>query len=196
MTPLRDKRTIVLLGLVLQIVLAVVILFREPVLITHSRTGAIAPLLGVIIGAILYGALTRDITFHRLRAGSDGLQQSVLKSLPFVIVGAAEEIIWRGWALQALLPHGVVLALLLTTVGFAAMHGYAQSFAGVRTHLVTGLCFGLVVMITGSLAAAVVAHSIYNGLVVAAASAHSDREQHVFIPTNAASGDAVHASQQ
>ena len=85
-----------------------------------------------------------------------------------VVVGASEEVLWRGFALVRLAAaSGVVPALVLTTAGFAAAHYPALRARGVRIHLLTGAVFATVFVATGSLAGCAAAHALYNLLVVA-----------------------------
>jgi membrane protease YdiL (CAAX protease family) len=82
-------------------------------------------------------------------------------------VSIAEELIWRGFALDALRSStGPVVALVATTIGFAASHADTQGFTGIRYHLITGLVFGLTCLATGSLLSAVAAHLSYNMMFV------------------------------
>ena len=85
-----------------------------------------------------------------------------------VAVGMSEEVLWRGFTLARLAAAaGVLPALGLTTLGFAATHYPAMRARGVRVHLLTGAAFGAVFVATGSLVACAAAHALYNLLVVA-----------------------------
>jgi len=77
---------------------------------------------------------------------------------------ALEELVWRGLVLGALaLAVGPIWALLLSAAAFAAWH--APGLGGrSAVHVVTGLGFGLSYLV-GGVAAAVLAHCIYNVLV-------------------------------
>jgi membrane protease YdiL (CAAX protease family) len=70
-----------------------------------------------------------------------------------------EEIIWRRVVLGELLASGALVALSLSTVGFALAHR-ARAL-----HLGTGAAFGGLYLSTGALVASVVAHWVYNVLV-------------------------------
>jgi len=58
--------------------------------------------------------------------------------------------------------RGALVALIVTTAGFAIVHGIHQGYAGVRFHLVTGFVFGLTLLATSSLVGAAAAHVAYN----------------------------------
>lgn len=113
---------------------------------------------GLLAGVLLSSLLARG------RARGVPLALAVL----LVVVGASEEVLWRGFALGHLAAvAGVLPALVLTTLGFAATHYPALGARGVRVHLLTGAAFGAVFVTTGSLTACVAAHALYNLLVVA-----------------------------
>ncbi|MGZ4290321.1 MAG: ATP-binding cassette domain-containing protein [Gaiellaceae bacterium] len=120
-----------------------------------------ALLAGAGVGALLYVALAgRAARTYTLRAPA-ALGAGVA-------IGASEEVIWRGFALSSLSPSaGRGLALAISTVGFAASHYAAQRARGVCVHLGTGLVFGTLFALTGSLAAAATAHGLYNLLALA-----------------------------
>lgn len=124
-------------------------------------TADLALLAGASVGALLYAALAgRAARAYTLRAPAAlGVG---------VAIGASEEAIWRGFALSRLAPSvGQGLAVAISTMGFAASHYPAQRARGVGVHLGTGLVFGTLFTLTGSLVAAVTAHGLYNLLVLA-----------------------------
>jgi hypothetical protein len=102
--------------------------------------------------------------------------RTVLLAAPSVAATAlVEEVLWRYGAFGALRGlTGTALAAAAGTVAFAAAHAPHGSRA-VRAGLVTGCAFMTVYIATGRLAAAVLAHALYNLLVVASSSA--DRPQ-------------------
>ena len=113
---------------------------------------------GLLAGAFLSSLLARG------RRHTVPVTLAVL----LVVVGASEEVLWRGFALVRLAAaSGVVPALVLTTAGFAAAHYPALRARGVRIHLLTGAVFATVFVATGSLAGCAAAHALYNLLVVA-----------------------------
>jgi membrane protease YdiL (CAAX protease family) len=76
------------------------------------------------------------------------------------VVATSEEVVWRRVALGELLPAGVVVALVASSVGFALVHPRRRLL-----HLATGASFGGVYLCTGTLAASIGAHWVYNACV-------------------------------
>ena len=72
-----------------------------------------------------------------------------------------EEVAWRGLLLGLLAPLGLPIALLASSVLFAAAH-VRRLGRRAAVHLGTGLAFGGVYVSTGSLLAAIAAHATYN----------------------------------
>ncbi len=80
------------------------------------------------------------------------------------LTAGAEEVTWRWFALASLAPRtGVVAALALTSVAFAFAHP-----AGRPMHVVSGVVFGALFLLTGTLAAPWAAHASYNLLAASA----------------------------
>jgi membrane protease YdiL (CAAX protease family) len=81
------------------------------------------------------------------------------------IVGraAAEEVVWR-WLLLGRLAvlMGAAPALAMTSLAFGLAHLNAVGWRGACVHTTTGAVFGGVFLVTGSLAAVVAAHAVYN----------------------------------
>jgi CAAX protease family protein len=81
------------------------------------------------------------------------------------VAGLGEEMLFRGW-LQTWIgdvvgpPYGPVVGLLLASSAFAACHALSRAYAVVV--LLVGLYLGLLMMVTGSVLAPVVAHSLYD----------------------------------
>ncbi len=118
---------------------------------------ALAAPLGAAVGLALFAVLAR----RRRRA------TSLQAGLVVAVAGAGEEALWRGFALGRLVSGvGVVGAVVLSTLGFAATHFPAQRLRGLRLQLGTGLVFGTLYALSGSLVAAVSAHGLYNVLVL------------------------------
>lgn len=145
----------------LQSVLAAVLVARGAV--TFVRTplaDAIGVLAGVAVGFVLYRLLAARDASAPQRAGTGAI---FALALVYTAISVAEEILWRGYAFDLVAAsRGAVVALIVTTAGFAIVHGIHQGYAGVRFHLVTGLAFGLTLLATSSLAAAAAAHVTYN----------------------------------
>jgi ABC-2 type transport system ATP-binding protein len=98
---------------------------------------------------------------HRRRTASLGA------GLVVGVAGAGEEVLWRGFVLARLSSAvGLADAVLLSAIGFAATHVPAQRLWGLRVQLGTGLVFGTLYALSGSLVAAVSAHGLYNVLVL------------------------------
>jgi ABC-2 type transport system ATP-binding protein len=83
-----------------------------------------------------------------------------------MVTSASEEVIWRGFVLTTLSEHlGLAGGYLGATLGFAFIHLEPRS---VFVHLLTGSVFGGVMILTGSLVAAIAAHTTYNLLILLA----------------------------
>jgi membrane protease YdiL (CAAX protease family) len=125
---------------------------------------------GLIAGLVLYCVLAWEIVpLASVRVASRPL---LFKCGFLAVTALAEEIIWRGFAFTSLSRHeGAIAALVMTTIGFAVMHMYNQGWNGVATHLMTGLAFGLAVVLSGQLLPAVLMHVGYSIAVVLASGA-------------------------
>lgn len=92
------------------------------------------------------------------------LPQGRVECIAFSVValsaGFCEEIVFRGFApifIQSHLADNVWLALAATSGVFGLHHAY-QGFKGVLSTAIAGLAFGLVTLLSGSLAPAIVLH--------------------------------------
>jgi len=113
--------------------------------------------LGALIGVVLAAA-----TAHRRRRTA-----SIGAGLVVGVAGAGEEALWRAFVLGRLASAvGVAGAIVLSAIGFAVTHVPAQRLRGLRLQLGTGLIFGTLYAVSGSLVAAVSAHGLYNVLVL------------------------------
>ena len=92
-------------------------------------------------------------------------------------VAVGEEIVFRGIVFDALVPHGTRLAIVASAVLFGVTHLIGLE-AGKDWHMVLaqagfatglGLCFGWVRAATGSLWPGIIAHTIMDGIGLAAA---------------------------
>lgn len=80
--------------------------------------------------------------------------------------GICEELLCRGTLLRGLRHNlGTTWALLISSFCFAALHADPLRFA---PQLLAGLALGLLVLRSGSLLPAILAHSVHNGLLIAA----------------------------
>lgn len=117
---------------------------------------------GPLCGAVLFAALARG----RLPRGHLSARRRTL-ALRWLWLGALaglEELVWRGLALAGLaLTLGPVAALVVSSIGFAAWHAPELGRRS-AVHAVTGFGFGSAFLV-GGIAAAVLAHAIYNVLV-------------------------------
>lgn len=92
----------------------------------------------------------------------------------YALDAAGEEIVFRGLLLGGLagLGLGSGWAVAVSAVTFGAMHVFVLGPAGVPAHILFGLLLGAMFLL-GGLLAAIVAHAVYNTLVVASrGSAH------------------------
>jgi hypothetical protein len=117
---------------------------------------------GPVCGATLFFALSGG---HLPRTRPAG--RLVPLAIRWASIGsraAVEELVWRGLALAwLLLALGPIAGLLLTSVGFSLWHGRVLG-RRCAVHVLTGVGFGCAFLV-GGLAAAVLAHAIYNVLV-------------------------------
>lgn len=96
-----------------------------------------------------------------------GAAQMVLACLLVVVVAFCEETIFRGYLILRLraVSGSTAVALILSTLIFAAGHGYEGS-AGVATVFVMGLVFGLVYLWRRSLVASMTMHFLQDFTVI------------------------------
>jgi membrane protease YdiL (CAAX protease family) len=151
----------ILIGALFQIGLAGVLLATGTV-----RLGAHSPRDGAAIaaGAALGWALFRLLAGPAPAAGrAAGWRTLAGFGTLLIAISVGEEVLWRGFAFHLIAANsGAAAALIVTTAGFAAMHALGQGFAGLRTHAVTGLALGAVLLLTGSLLSAIATHLSYN----------------------------------
>jgi membrane protease YdiL (CAAX protease family) len=128
-----------------------------------------AALVGTLLGCGTFVLLARDLP----PLGRPDVARAVALVAPVVALGAAgEEAVWRFGALRGLEPLlGPAGALALSTAGFAAAHLGRARLRVLPAHLVTGAAFACAYLLTGRLVAAVLAHVVYNVLVVGACAA-------------------------
>jgi ABC-2 type transport system ATP-binding protein len=121
----------------------------------------------VTVACLLFAALSRDAPWPR-RPLPGRVGPLSVRGVYLTVTSAAEEVLWRWLLLGGLAPLvGLAPAAVASTVGFALAHGTRKRdvFA---VHLVTGSGFGAVFVGTGRIEAAILAHAVYNWLVVAA----------------------------
>jgi len=118
---------------------------------------AIGPVAGAAVFFLLAGG-----RIPRVRPGMVG-RAAVVRWLALGVEAVLEEVVWRGLVLGGLVvaigPPG---ALALSSAGFAVWHRAVGWRCAI--HLVTGAVFGAA-FLAGGLAAAILAHCVYNTLV-------------------------------
>ena len=121
-------------------------------------------LAGAACGAVLFALVAGRLTVRLARMAPAPVVVLVLGAL-------AEETVWRLGGLTALRDAALSTsaALALSSAAFAVAHGATQGRRGIVTHTVTGMSFGLLLVSTGSLAAAAAAHCAYNLLAASTA---------------------------
>ncbi|TML83598.1 MAG: CPBP family intramembrane metalloprotease [Actinobacteria bacterium] len=128
-----------------------------------------AALLGTAMGCAAFLVLARRLP----PLGRPAIARAVTIVAPVVALGAAgEEAVWRFGVLRGLEPMlGPTGAFAVSTAGFAAAHVGRTRLRVLPVHVLTGTTFASAYLLTGRLVAAVVAHVVYNVLVVAACAA-------------------------
>jgi ABC-2 type transport system ATP-binding protein len=140
-----------------------------------TRVDALPAVLAAVVAAgLLFALLSGQAPWRGRppfrRAGSLGV-----KAAYTTITSAAEEVLWRWLVLGGLAPVvGLAPAFLVATVGFALTHGTRRRDV-VAVHLATGAVFGAVYVGTGRIEVAILAHALYNWLVVVAIEAAAPR---------------------
>jgi membrane protease YdiL (CAAX protease family) len=151
----------IVVGALLQIGLAAALLAGGAVkLLPRSAFDGV----GIAAGAALGWALYRVLAGGAPEAGRAAKLLTVARFGALLAgISVAEEVLWRGFAFHAIATTtSPVVALIATTIGFAAMHTFGQGWSGLRTHALTGLALGATVLVTGSLLSAVATHLSYN----------------------------------
>lgn len=161
---------------------AVVLLLWQPVAPLAARTDAPA---GAAVGLGAAGFSFALLAGFRRPPPLRGtvVARAVTLAMPSVAATAlVEEVIWRYGVLGVLrIALGTAVAAWASTFGFAAVHAPHGGRAA-RAALVTGAAFAAVYLITGRLVAAVLAHAVYNLLVVAASATTSAEPQPAATP--------------
>jgi len=113
---------------------------------------------GLIAGGALFVVASRRRPSCRQRRARKSVV--VGRQLFLGLCAANEELLWRRLLLGELLVAGPVVALALSSAGFAVAHRRARVL-----HAGTGSAFGAVYLATGFLGASIAAHWAYNTLV-------------------------------
>jgi membrane protease YdiL (CAAX protease family) len=119
----------------------------------------------------LFGADPVNHAFHFLAGNRAALPGAVWSMI--VVAGFGEETVYRGFLFERfgkLFGGGIrarAATLLLTTALFAAAHLLTQGLPGAEQALFTGTAFGLMVMLTGRIWTAMIAHAAFDLAAVA-----------------------------
>lgn len=96
-----------------------------------------------------------------------------LVALGFLIQGAVEELVFRGWLMSALTARwGVSTGTIVTSIAFMLLHvhvlvsGLVFGIAALVTLGLTGLVFAMMCLWRGSIIEACAAHGLFNALAV------------------------------
>ncbi|MFV0405487.1 MAG: lysostaphin resistance A-like protein [Propioniciclava sp.] len=125
--------------------------------------------IGAVVGCGLWAA---QALYIQLRTRTEGSSHGLARypnrwpwMLP--VTGAAEEVIFRGCLLFGLIAGGLppIVALIIASTLFGLVHVFQFGLYGVVLHSLTGLAFGILA-VELDLIAAVMAHSVFNLLVV------------------------------
>jgi ABC-2 type transport system ATP-binding protein len=134
----------------------------------RGRVGALPSLLASAGFALLLFRVLAGHVRWPLRRLLRRSRRIALRGTYLTLTSAAEEVLWRMLVLGGLTPAvGLVPALLASTIGFALAHGVRRRDV-VAVHLLTGIVFGALYAGTGRIEAAILAHVLYNWLVVLA----------------------------
>jgi ABC-2 type transport system ATP-binding protein len=119
------------------------------------------------VAYILFAALAGRVRW-RLRPLLRRVRAICVRGVYLTLTSATEEVFWRLLVLGACASVvGLAPAFLASTVGFALAHGVRRRDV-VAVHLVTGAAFGGLYVVTGRVEAPILAHALYNWLVVLA----------------------------
>lgn len=130
--------------------------------------------ISVVLGLIGFGLIfiVEGVYFHFITeantqadfqaAAKGGLASILLLSFTGAILGPiGEELVFRGVVQSALQKYGSWVALIGSSLMFAAIHGPSVIFVDA---FVMGLLFGAVFRLSGSIWPAITLHIVYNGL--------------------------------
>lgn len=131
-------------------------------------------LIGIALGAVGFGLIfiVEAIYFRFItevntqetfqKAAQGGLASIAILLFTSAVLGPiGEELVFRGVVQSALEKYGLWIALLGSSLMFAAVHGPSVIFVDA---FVMGLFFGSVFRLSGSIWPAITLHIVYNGL--------------------------------
>jgi len=119
----------------------------------------------------LFGAPAVNPAYHFLEANTAALPGMLLTMI--FVAGFGEETLFRGFLFERLgklMGRGAgarIAIVTLTSAFFAGLHFREQGLAGVEQAAITGLVFGTMYSVTGSLWPVVVAHAAFDLTAVA-----------------------------
>lgn len=125
---------------------------------TRGITTGPAALVGCLAGAALFCLLARALPPVRVTAWT---RRDTTRTSFFLLWAWVEETVWRRLALGGLaLQAGWPIALVGSSLAFAATHRFGRP-----SHVATGLAFGSIYLVTGTLLAPIAMHVVYNALL-------------------------------
>lgn len=126
---------------------------------------------GAVAAAALYTVLARELPTLG-RPGRQRLRVVAPRAGRLALAAVREEVLWR-WLVLGLGTAfvGVFGAFVAATAGFALSHWRQAGARSIVVHSLTGSVFGALYL-AGGLVAAIVAHALYNLLVLSAVEAH------------------------
>ena len=135
-------------------------------LVAGTALGIAFKLLMKAIVMPLFGAAPVNSAYHYLAGNRAALPGAVWTMI--VVAGFGEETVFRGFLFERfrkLFGSGAgarTMMLLLTSLLFGAAHWSIQGLAGAEQAMITGLVFGITVMITGRIWVAMFAHAAFD----------------------------------
>lgn len=128
--------------------------------------GALAATSLALTGAMAYGWILQATGIIQMPQQPDPSAVTPLLLLTAVVLApVAEEVVFRFWLLDRMVPAiSPVAALLLSSAVFSMVHLEPEPFA-FGSRLITGLVLGVLWLRTSSLGACVLAHGLFNAAV-------------------------------
>ncbi len=100
-----------------------------------------------------------DSVAETISMGDDPVQNVIIFTYVVLLGPVFEELVYRGFVLNALAPVNRWFAVICSALMFSLMHG---NFAQIPNTFVVGIIFGYLAMKTGSIIPSVIAHIIMN----------------------------------
>lgn len=120
---------------------------------------------GLLLGVLL--ALILRVSFPKLMAIKVLFKERFILLIVTVCTSISEEIVWRGFLLPSVstMTGNSWIGLFASTILFSLTHLH-QGLTGLVNHIITGLFFGIIFIVTGDITGAIVAHIVYNVFVI------------------------------